>query len=116
MASDSLKRLTSNNQLCKHLYVDESRLHGYGLFARRKLKRGEYIGTYDGPKTKRNDIHVLWVEDKPGKWCGRDGTNLLRYLNHSHKPNCEFDGFDLYTLCKIKETEELVFDYGEDPA
>lgn len=110
------KTLDSNNQLRKHLFVDRSAIHGRGLFAREPLKRGEYLGTYDGPKTRRNGMHVLWVEDTPGKWIGRDGRNMLRYLNHSRNPNVEFDGFDLFALKSIARGEELVFDYGEDPA
>lgn len=108
--------LESNNQLRKRLYVDKSPIHGRGLFARERLSRGDYLGTYDGPRVKRNGMHVLWVEDAPGKWIGRDGRNMLRYLNHSSKPNVEFDGFDLYARRAIRPGEELMFDYGEDPA
>ncbi|KAA3632226.1 MAG: SET domain-containing protein [Proteobacteria bacterium] len=110
------KTLDSNNQLRKFLYVDRSSIHGRGLFAREPLSRGAYLGTYDGPRVRSNGMHVLWVEDNPGKWIGRDGKNMLRYLNHSARPNVEFDGFDLYALRKIAIGEELVFDYGEDPA
>jgi SET domain-containing protein len=108
--------MKSNNQLRRRLYVDRSTIHGRGLFARERLKRGEFLGTYDGPSVKRNGMHVLWVEDRPGKWIGRDGRNMLRYLNHARSPNVEFDGFDLYVLRTIAPGEELVFDYGEDPA
>ncbi len=110
------KSLTSNNQLRSRLRVDRSKIHGRGLFARQGLNRGEYLGTYDGPRVRRNGMHVLWVEDTPGKWIGRDGRNMLRYLNHSVEPNVEFDGFDLFALADIEPGTELVFDYGEDPA
>ena len=100
----------------KMFYVDQSPIHGKGLFARTKLKKGKYLGTYDGPKTKNNDMHVLWVEEEEGKWIGRDGKNILRYLNHSGNPCAEFDGFDLYVMRDIKKNEEVTFDYGEDPA
>jgi SET domain-containing protein len=100
----------------KMFYVDDSAIHGKGLFARTKLKKGKCLGTYDGPKTKNNAMHVLWVEEEEGKWIGRDGKNILRYLNHSNKPCAEFDGFDLYVMRDIKKDEEVTFDYGEDPA
>ncbi len=113
---ESGKRLVSNNQLRGRLAVRRSTIHGRGLFARHDLPSGSYLGTYDGPRVRRNGMHVLWVEDHPGKWIGRDGKNMLRYLNHSTAPNCEFDGFDLFTLRDIAAGEELTFDYGEDPA
>lgn len=107
---------TSNNALRRRLCVERSSIHGRGLFARGAIRRGEYLGTYTGPLVRSNGMHVLWVEDKPGKWIGRDGRNMLRYLNHSTRPNVEFDGFDLYARRNIRAGEELVFDYGEDPA
>lgn len=98
------------NQL---VYVDESPIHGYGLFAREPLPRGFHIGTYLGPEAKRNGSHVLWVDDGNG-WVGRRGLNRLRYLNHSASPNAEFDGFDLYALHRIRADEEITIDYHWD--
>ena len=100
----------------KLFYVDNSPIHGKGLFARTRLEKGKYLGTYDGPTARKNAMHVLWVEEEEGKWIGRDGKNILRYLNHSNKPCAEFDGFDLYAMRDIKKDEEVTFDYGEDPA
>ena len=108
--------MKKNSELEKYFYVDNSPIHGKGLFARKKLKKEQFLGTYHGPKTKENDMHVLWVEEEEGKWIGKDGKNMLRYLNHSNKPCAEFDGFDLYALRDIKKDEEVTFDYGEDPA
>lgn len=108
--------LVSNNQLRRFLFVDRSAIHGRGLFARVRLRAGDYLGTYDGPTVRANGMHVLWVERLPGRWTGRDGRNMLRYLNHSARPNTEFDGFDLYALKAIRPGDELTFDYGEDPA
>ncbi len=109
------KLLTSNNQLRKRLFVDRSPIHGRGLFARTDIPKGEYLGTYDGATVRKNGMHVLWVEDKPDKWLGRDGKNMLRYLNHNRKPNAEFDEYDLYSMKKIRAGKEITFDYGEDP-
>ncbi|MEW8014537.1 MAG: SET domain-containing protein-lysine N-methyltransferase [Candidatus Sedimenticola endophacoides] len=66
-----------------------------------------------GPKTKKDDTYVLWVYD-PGdeeNAVGRDGKNLLRYLNHDDAGNAEFDGFDLYA---IGRDEEITFNYEGD--
>jgi len=104
-------------KLSELFYVDESGIHGKGLFAKIELKKGCYLGTYKGPE--RFDIdnsgpHVLWVETEEGDWIGRDGRNLLRYLNHSKKPCAEFDGFDLFALKTIKPGMELTINYGEE--
>jgi SET domain-containing protein len=104
-------------RLSERFYVDDSGIHGKGLFARVALKKGSFLGTYKGPE--RTDIdnpgaHVLWVEMDDGSWLGRDGRNILRYLNHSTKPCCEFDGFDLYALKHIKPGMELTIDYGDE--
>lgn len=106
----------SNFKLSDYYSVAKSKIHGQGLFAKVDLEQDEYLGTYAGRKAKNNAMHVLWVEQDDGSWIGRHGQNILRYLNHSKKPCCEFDGFDLYALRDIKAGEELTFDYGEDPA
>jgi len=99
----------------KLFYVKESALHGKGLFAKKEIKSGTYLGHYEGRTTKHNGMHVLWVEEEEGKWVGCDGTNALRFLNHSNKPCAEFDGYELYAIKKIKAKEEITFDYGEEP-
>ena len=98
------------NQL---VYVEVSRIHGWGLFAREPLQEGLYLGTYLGPAARRNGSHVLWVDEGDG-WIGRRGFNRLRYLNHSKPPNAEFNGFELYTCRPIAADEEITIDYGWD--
>jgi hypothetical protein len=108
-----LKRKIKNGDLREIVYSALSPIHGTGLFARRKIKKGEYIGTYSGPPAKRNGTYVLWVFD-PGdeeNAIGRSGRNLLRYLNHAEPGNAEFDGFDLYARVPINEDDEITFNY-----
>lgn len=95
------------------VYVAPSSIHGKGLFARCTLERGQFVGTYLGPAAKRNGSHVLWVEEGDD-WVGRRGFNRLRYLNHSPRPNAEFDGFDLYAIRRIRPHEEITIDYHWD--
>ena len=109
------KLIISNEELEKKFRVADSPIHGQGLFARTNIRKGTYLGTYHGPAARKNGMHVLWVQNENGYWRGRDGKNLLRYLNHSSKPNAEFDGHDLYVLKGIKPGQEVTFDYGEDP-
>lgn len=98
------------------VYVSDSGIHGKGLFARKSILKGAYIGYYEGPIARRNGSHVLWVTYPDGREVGRSGRNKLRFLNHSNRPNCEFDGFECYALKNIKADQELTFNYGSDPA
>ena len=107
--------MKSNKKLKKLYYVDESDIHGKGLFSRFEIERGKYLGRYHGPVAKENGMHVLWVEEDDGEWVGYDGENILRYLNHCVEPNAEFNGRDLYAICDIRPGEEITFNYGEDP-
>ena len=107
--------MLSDEELHQLFYIKESEIHGTGLFARDSIKEGEYMGEYDGPVVSENGSHVLWVEKYDDVWVGRDGKNLLRYLNHSKKPHAEFVGFELYAICDIEPDEEITIDYGEEP-
>lgn len=93
----------------------DSPIHGKGLFANRTLRKGERIGAYEGPRTKRNGPYVLWVddEDEPEIY-GLRGTNDLRYVNHSSKPNAVFIGEELWALKKIEPGAEILHDYGDE--
>ena len=95
-------------------YVADSTIHGKGLFARVEIAADSYLGSYNGPETRDNGMYVLWVQEASGEWVGRDGRNLLRYINHDRSPNAEFDGFDLYALRTISPHEEITIDYGDE--
>ena len=102
------------NPLC---FVADSPIHGRGLFARHDISAGTWIGNYDGPVTKENGLHVLWVEagdDPEEEWIGYDGTNELRFMNHAAEPNGEMYGLDLYASRDIRAGEEITIDYGEE--
>jgi len=107
--------MLSDEQLHELFYLQESGIHGTGLYARTKISQGEYLGEYDGPIVSENSAHVLWVEKYDDVWVGRDGKNLLRYLNHSKDPHAEFVGFELYAIRDIDPDEEITIDYGEEP-
>ncbi|SMF62754.1 SET domain-containing protein [Pseudobacteriovorax antillogorgiicola] len=91
----------------------KSHIHGTGLFSREAIKKGELIGQFEGRATKENDIHVLWYEEK-GNWRALSVTNVLKYANHSKKPNVEVLGREMYAIRKIKKGEEITFDYGDE--
>ena len=109
----SFKRRVKNSDLRELVYSALSPIHGTGLFAKRIITKGEYIGTYHGPDAKRDGTYVLWVYDREDEAnaTGRSGRNLLRYLNHAQQGNAEFDGFDLYALKEIQIDQEITFNY-----
>lgn len=96
-------------------YVDKSPIHGKGLFAREAIAADDYIGTYEGPDTLDDGMHVLWLWNEDNeRWEGIDGKNEMRFLNHARPPNAEWYDNDLYALRDIEAGEEITFDYGED--
>ena len=94
--------------------VRPSRIHGFGLFAQAFIPTESYIGAYVGPPAEEDGRYVLWIEDDDGKWAGVDGSNVLRYLNHSPTPNTELNGTELFALRDIERGEEITIHYGED--
>ena len=103
--------------LSESILVAQSPIHGTGCFARRRIRKGERIGVYEGEPTMEDSTYVLWVDEgKNGKedWRGVDGRNDLRYMNHSSRANTEFIGVNLYALRKIEPGEELTFHYGDE--
>ena len=72
------------------------------------------VGTYEGAPTLENGTYVLWIEQDDGSELGIDGRNDLRFLNHSSRPNCEFNGPALLALAAIPAGRELTFHYGDD--
>lgn len=107
------RRRFSNRLLALVVTVGASPIHGRGVFAVRPIRRGEYIGTFDGPRVDRDGRHVLWIyPEDGGEPVGRQGSNHLRFLNHSKASNVEFHDFDLYAIRDIASGEELTIDYG----
>ena len=103
--------------LLESVLVADSPIHGRGCFARRRIRKGEWIGAYEGEPTMVDDTYVLWVDEGDGAtedWRGVDGVNELRYMNHSSRANTEFIGVDLFALRGIEAGEELTFHYGEE--
>ena len=40
-------------------YVEDSDIHGKGLFASTTIEVGTYLGDYEGPETKKNGMGIL---------------------------------------------------------
>jgi len=95
------------------VFVENSPIHGRGLFAACALAAGQLIGVYQGPVVEEDGAHVLWIESDEGDdWIGYDGQNEMRFMNHADQPNAEMDGLNCYALETIDLGEEITIDYG----
>jgi SET domain-containing protein len=98
----------------RSIYVMRSSIHGQGVFARRRIPGGGYIGTFRGVPTRHDGEHTLWVLQDDDTFAGIRGRNALRFLNHSARPNAEFRGADLHAVRSISIDAEITLDYGDD--
>ncbi|NOX76884.1 MAG: SET domain-containing protein [Gammaproteobacteria bacterium] len=90
------------------IYVDNSPIHGKGLFAKSTIAKDELIGTIEGKPAKRNGAYVLWIDDETKIRVQCD----LKYINHSDSPNaCYYDSLEVIALRRIRAGEEITHDY-----
>lgn len=111
--------------------VQQSPLHGNGVFAARDIPAGtriiEYIGARITPEeadekypTNPDDpFHTFYFSLSCGKVIdGAQNGNDARWVNHSCSPNCETEenaaGTRVYVVAlrDIAKGEELFYDYG----
>ena len=91
--------------------VKESSIHGKGLFAARKINKGDIIGSIKYQLTNKDGAYVLWINADTGIRVDCD----LKYINHNSKPNaCYFDDLNVVALKNISEGEEITHHYGDD--
>lgn len=116
--------------------VRRSKIHQEGVFARVKIPKGEKVIEYIGEKITKKEsqrrgsaLHEEAMESGGGavyifeinkKWDidGNVSWNTARLINHSCDPNCEAiqegNRIWIHAKRKIKEGEELSYDYGFD--
>ncbi len=94
----------------KWVYVDDSPIHGKGLFARCDIPKGTVIGKVDGVAAKRNGPYVLWLDEGQGIRVRCD----LRFINHSDRPNAAYyDTLEVIALRDISCGEEITHNYEQ---
>jgi SET domain-containing protein len=111
--------------------IRNSRVHGRGVYAARKIAAGERIVEYKGeriswkeadrrpPSDPDDPNHTFFFSLSDGKTvidASVDG-NAARWINHSCDPNCESEETDdgrvwIEAMRDIRRGEELNYDYG----
>ena len=107
--------------------VRRSPVHGLGVFALRKVRKGERIIEYAGKRISHAEADRLYPDDgsphtmlfildtKTVIDANRDG-NSARFINHCCEPNCTatFEKKHIYidALRDIRKGEELNYDYN----
>jgi len=91
------------------IYVDDSPIHGKGLFARTDIPSGAVIGIVRGVPATEDGEHVLWTDADRGLLVQCN----MRYINHSATPNAAYyDSLEVMALRDIRAGEEITHDYG----
>jgi len=94
----------------KQVCVDDSPIHGKGLFARCDILKGSIIGVVKGVVAKKDGPYVLWLNEEQGI---RVRCNL-RYINHSKQPNAAYyDTLEVIALRDIRRGEEITHNYEQ---
>lgn len=112
------------------IIVRNSRIHGRGVYAGRRLKKGERIVEYKGeviswreadrrpPSDPDDPNHTFFfaLDDHRKVIDANVGGNAARWINHACNPNCESEivGEHVFikALRRIEPGEELFYDYG----
>ena len=108
-----------------------SKIHGWGVFALKDIKKGTDIIEYKGKtisrkegdkralkQAKKGAIYIFNLNEK-NDIDGSDNGNGAQFINHSCSPNCETVNYDdeevwIQALKNIKKGQELTYDYGFD--
>ena len=92
----------------KSYKVKNSSVHGKGLFATKRIRKGQLIDVVQGVITRENGIYVLWPNDKFGVLV----TNNTRFINSSDQPNVAYThDLEIVALKNIQPGAELLAEY-----
>ena len=119
---------TPNRRRTPFFEVRHSPIHGYGVFAARRIRKGtmviEYLGDrvshaqadarYEDKDPNDNHTFLFTVDAKTVIDAGVNG-NEARYINHGCDPNCESTAVNkrifIEAIRTIQPGEELSYDY-----
>ena len=119
----------------EYIIVENSSIHGKGVFASKDIKKGtkiiEYVGekiskeesdvraTEQEEKSKNSDEGAVYIFDINDEFDidGNVEWNTARLINHSCNPNCETEQDEddrvwIIAMKDIKKGEEITYNYG----
>lgn len=104
--------------------VQNSGIHGNGLFATEDIAQGKLLLIIKGDvidesealrrETEDGNVYIFYNGDS---FIDTVRTDKIKYINHSCEPNCEVQDRDetslnLVSIKPIKKGEEITIDYG----
>ena len=110
-----MKRLFLN-----HIYVKKSSMHGYGVFAGKKIRKGEKLEECYILISRRGGDKALedYYFDVKGKYAIFTGFGII--YNHSNDPNADYTINQKKRIVTIKASatiqkgEEIFISYGDE--
>jgi uncharacterized protein len=108
--------------ICEKVEILNSNIHGYGMFAKEDIEKGEIVFIKGGHILSKSD---LFSSDKINSYLPIDDNFYLAakdqeeedeiklFVNHSCEPNCGLRGeITFISIRKIIQGEELTCDYA----
>ena len=116
-------------------YIDNSNIHGFGLFASEEIVPKTILGILDGQVMQWDKYDALshYLKNKMDEfqnyifmeWNALDTETLLvrpfrtkySYINHSYEPNIkiQYNPIRIEAIKKIQKDEELLLNYTNEP-
>ena len=133
MATESSTNGNGRTKPANRIEVRKSGVHGRGVFARTRIRKGTRIIEYTGrrlpwikaqdlpPPEPKDPFYTVFFEVDGGDVIDAAvGGNEARWINHSCDPNCETFEEDgrifIYARRGLEPGEELFYDYKMIPA
>ena len=100
--------------------IDKSPIAGMGVFATKDIPAGVKLADYEGEEMSLKDFKTQYGNDISHTYSlrrinriisGKKYFNVSHYMNESNTPNIILKQRGIYTLCTIKEGEEMFLKY-----
>ncbi len=88
------------------IYIDDSPIHGKGVFSKKEIPAYSQIGYFDGYEIHHDTYHSLTLDGQK-----IEPTGQLQYLNHSCDANAIFRGRVLHSQKDILPGDEITINY-----
>lgn len=108
-----VKRVDGLRTRLQKFEVQESSIHGNGVFATRRIALGELIAHYRVAPVDTHSPYVISHTERAGQIERLAIIGRLRFLNHSCRATAEISNLKLTALRPIRAGEEITIDYGE---